>query len=101
MSTALPFVQAAFASVLDISIVGAVKMVFGVALVVGLLCLFKPLLTGIVRALVLVVKPRLSKEQRLAQRQMRDTLMLKRMLQAMDGSASSQVSDLQALQSQR
>jgi hypothetical protein len=101
MSTVLPLVHAALAPVLGISILGAVKILLSVTLVVGLLCLFKPLLTGIARALVLVVRPRLSKEQRLAQRQMRDTMMLKQMLHAMNGSASSQASDLRALESER
>ncbi|MDL2356454.1 MAG: hypothetical protein QFF03_14470, partial [Pseudomonadota bacterium] len=46
----------------------------------GLAMFFKPLLTGIVRALVLVVRPRLSKEEKLARRHMRDALMLQRMI---------------------
>jgi hypothetical protein len=101
MSTVLPFVQSALAPVLAITIVGAVKILLGLALGVATLCLFKPLLLGIARALVLVVKPRLTKEQRLARRQAHDTILLKRMLHALDGSSSGQASDLRALESQR
>ncbi|MFT5643075.1 MAG: hypothetical protein ACI83P_000615 [Janthinobacterium sp.] len=101
MSTIHSFVQAAFVPVLGISLLGAVKTLMSMALVAGLLSLFKPLLLGVARALVLVVKPRLSKEQRLARRQMNDTMLRNRMLHAMDGSASSQAADLRALESQR
>jgi len=45
---------------------------FSLAVVtVGFLTLFKPLLVGCARAAVLVVKPKLSKEERLQRRQVR------------------------------
>jgi hypothetical protein len=47
---------------------------------------------------MLVVKPKLTKEERLQRRQMRDAMMLKRMLNAMDGSPSH-VAELRALAS--
>ena len=97
MSIIISTVQAALAPVLDVSILGALQTLLGMTFSVALLVLFKPLLLGIARALLLLVKPRLSKEQRLAKRQMKDTMMVKRMLQAMDGSASSQAADLRAL----
>ncbi len=97
MSIIISTVQAALAPVLDVSILGAIQALLGMTFCVALLVLFKPLLLGIARALVLVVKPRLSKEQRLAQRQMKDMMIVKRMLQTMDGSASSQAADLRAL----
>ena len=97
MSIIISTVQAALAPVLDVSILGAIQALLGMTFCVALLVLFKPLLLGIGRAMVLVVKPRLSKEQRLAQRQMKDAMIVKRMLQTMDGSASSQAADLRAL----
>jgi hypothetical protein len=97
MSIIISTVQAALAPVLDVSILGAIQTLLGMTFCVALLMLFKPLLRGIARALVLLVKPRLSKEQRLARRQMNDAMIVKRMLQAMDGSASSQAADLRAL----
>ncbi len=97
MSITISTVQAALAPVLDVSILGAIQALLGMTFCVALLVLFKPLLLGIGRAMVLVVKPRLSKEQRLAQRQMKDAMIVKRMLQTMDGSASSQAADLRAL----
>lgn len=97
MSIIISTVQAVLAPVLDVSILGAVQSLLGITSSVALLVLFKPLLLGIARALVLLVKPRLSKEQRLAQRQMKDAMILNRMLSSMDGSASSQAADLRAL----
>lgn len=97
MSIIISTVQAALAPVLDVSILGAIQVLLGMTFSVALLFLFKPLLLGIARALVLLVKPRLSKEQRLARRHMKDAMILKRMLQSMDGAASSQAADLRAL----
>ena len=97
MSLIISTVQAVLAPVLDVSILGAVQSLLGITFSVALLVLFKPLLLGIARALVLLVKPRLSKEQRLAHLQIQDALILNRMLSSMDGSASSQAADLRAL----
>jgi hypothetical protein len=46
----------------------AMQLLLSVSLIGGFLLLFKPLLVGIARALVLVVKPKMSKAQRLALR---------------------------------
>ncbi|WP_229259269.1 hypothetical protein [Duganella aceris] len=73
MSTIISAVQ-------DFSLLASVQLALVVAVTVGFLVLFKPLLRGCVRAAVLVVKPKLSKEERLQRRQMRDAMMLKRML---------------------
>jgi len=64
----------------DFSLFAAVKLALVIAVSGGLLVLFQPLLRGCLRAAVLVVKPKLSKEQRLQRRQMRDAMLLKRML---------------------
>ena len=73
MSTVISFMQ-------DFSWLAAVKLALLIAVSGGVLVLFQPLLRGCVRAAVLVVKPKLSKEERLQRRQMRDAMMLKRML---------------------
>jgi hypothetical protein len=73
MSTLISAVQ-------DFSLIGALQLALAIAVTVGLLVLFKPLLRGCARAAMLVVKPKLSKEERLQRRQMRDAMMLKRML---------------------
>lgn len=73
MSTAISLMQ-------DFSWFAAIKLALLIAVSGGLLVLFQPLLRGCLRAAVLVVKPKLSKEQRLQRRQMRDAMLLKRML---------------------
>jgi len=67
-------------AVQDFSLIAAIKLALLVAVSGGTLVLFKPLLVGCVRAAVLVVKPKMSKEQRLQRRQMRDAMLLKRMM---------------------
>lgn len=58
----------------DFSLFAALFTVMKLALLVavcgGLLVLFKPLLLGCARAAVLVVKPKLTREQRLQRRQL-------------------------------
>ena len=72
-----------------------VRGVFSLAAVAGLLVFFRPLLVGIARAMLLVVSPRLTKEERLARRQMRDAQMLQRMINASHGP--SHAAELRAL----
>src|ERR1700741_1328519 len=91
MSTIISVVQ-------KFSFLGALEISLGLAAAVAVLVLFKPLLRGLGRALMLVVKPKLSKEERLQRRQMRDVMMLNRMLNAMEGSPSH-AAELRALAS--
>ena len=91
MSTIISVVQNfSFAAALELALLACVS--------VGLLVLFKPLLLGCARALVLVFKPKLSKEQRLHRRQMRDAMMLKRMLNTNE-CGSSHAAELRAMAS--
>jgi hypothetical protein len=73
MSTIISAVQ-------DFSFIALFELALVTAAAIGLLLLFRPLLRGCARAAMLVVKPKLSKEERLQRRQMRDAMMLKRML---------------------
>ena len=99
MSTVISLVQTAFSPVLDLSLLNAVQIVLAAIVIAALLVLFKPLLLGLGRAFVLLVKPRPSKEERLARRQMRDAMMLNRMVNAMDGASPSHAAELRALAS--
>jgi hypothetical protein len=54
----------------DFSLFAAIKLALLIAVSGGLLVLFKPLLLGCARAAVLVVKPKLTREQRLQRRQL-------------------------------
>ncbi|MEO5932973.1 MAG: hypothetical protein ABIQ08_05400 [Duganella sp.] len=72
----------------DFSFLAAVQLALAAVAAIGLLVLFKPLLRGCARAIVLVVKPKLTKEELLRRRQMRDAMMLKRMLNTSECGAS-------------
>ncbi len=95
MSTIISVVHAALH---NFSLLGALETSLSLAVAAAVLVLFKPLLRGLCRALLLVVKPKLSKEERLQRRQMRDVMMLNRMLNAMEGSPSH-AAELRALAS--
>lgn len=90
------FISAIQALTLDISMMDAIQILLGAVLALSMLLLFKPLLRGIARALLLVVRPKLNKEQRLQRRLMKDAMMLNRMLNAMDG-APSHAAELRAM----
>ena len=81
MSTIISVLQA-------LSFIAAIQLALAAVVTVGLLVLFKPLLRGCARAAVLIVKPKLTKEERLQRRQMRDAVMLKRMLNTGECGAS-------------
>jgi hypothetical protein len=93
MSTFISLVHAAAP---HFSLIAALQITAGLSVALALALLFKPLLLGVARALMLVIKPKLSKEQRLQRRQMRDAMMLKRMLNSMEGSPSH-AAELRAL----
>lgn len=91
MSTLISAVQ-------NFSLLNAGELALASGAVCALLVVFKPLLTGLVRAALLVVKPKLSKEELLQRRQMRDAMLLKRMLNSMEGEPSH-VAELRAIAS--
>jgi len=81
MSTIISVLQA-------LSFITAIQVALAAVVTVALLVLFKPLLRGVARAAMLIVKPKLTKEERLQRRQMRDAMMLKRMLNTSECGAS-------------
>lgn len=102
LSIALP-AQAAVS--LAEALIGTVRPLFGLAVVLGLslftmlVMVFRPLVVGIWRAAVLVVKPRLSLEERASRRNMRGVLMLNRMANEFDTSQPNLAAELRNLAS--
>jgi hypothetical protein len=62
-----------------------IQQAFVLMAVAGLFLFFKPLLIGTARALLLVLRPRLSKEERLARGKLRDRRMLQKMINSSSG----------------
>ncbi len=73
------------------------RALFSLSAFAALIVLFKPLLRGIVRALVLLVNPRLTKDELAARRKMRDALMVQRMINSSHGP--SHAAELRAMAS--
>ena len=76
---------------------GALQVLLALGLVATAMIVFKPLLTGLMRAMVLVVKPRLSQDERLAQRRMDNVQALYRLSRSMDGVHPTLANELRAI----
>ncbi|MDB5962524.1 MAG: hypothetical protein JWP59_3818 [Massilia sp.] len=74
-----------FQTVTGVPIMPIVGIMLGVAVVAALGVFFKPLLAGLVKAAVLVVRPRLSREEQAARRQLRDIKLMKKMINSAHG----------------
>lgn len=87
------------------TIASAVRPVLGMGVLIGLglfatlLTVFRPLLLGVMRAALMVFKPRLSLEERRSRRMMRGVLMLNRMANEYDRSQPNLAAELRNLAS--
>jgi H+/Cl- antiporter ClcA len=79
------------------SIASPLQAVLGFGLLATLAILFKPLLTGSFRALKLLLKPSMSKEQRLARAYYRNAVTLHSMSSASDTLPPNLAAELRAL----
>lgn len=93
MSLTANLIQSAYFA--NMPIMPIARGVLGVTAGAGLAMFFKPLLTGIVRALVLTVRPRRTKEELAARRHMRDAQLVQRMINSSNGP--SHAAELRAL----
>lgn len=75
----------------------AARPLLALTLLAVLLLVFKPLLSGILRALVLTFKPSMTKEQRIAAIHQRDAMTIHRMASAMDGASYNVTAELRAI----
>lgn len=75
----------------------SIMSLIGFGLLAALAALFKPLLTGAFRALKLLVKPRMSKEQRLARAYYRNAKTLHSMASTWSDLSPNMVAELHAL----
>ena len=73
------------------------RPLFGLGLLAALAVVFKPLLSGFLRAALLVLKPRQSREQRATYNQLHGVLMLNRLAREVDATQPSLASELRML----
>jgi hypothetical protein len=78
VSLTATLIQSAYLA--DVPILPITRGVLGVTAGAGVAMYFKPLLTGIWRALVLTVRPRRTKAELAARRNMRDAQLVQRMI---------------------
>jgi hypothetical protein len=83
------------AGVANFQVLPFVRGALGLSAFAGLVVFFKPLLTGIARALVLVVRPRLTRDEKAARRQMHDAQLFQRMINSSQGP--SHAAELRAM----
>jgi hypothetical protein len=76
-------------------VVGMLRTYITTLVAIALLVLFKPLLAGIANAFIVAVKPRLTTEQRQARRKMKDSMLMKKMMNSASGP--SDMAELRAM----
>jgi len=76
-----------------------VRPLLGLGVLAALLVVFKPLLIGLLRAALLVVKPRKSLEERSERHVLESVLMLNRMAHDLDGIHPSLANELRSIAS--
>lgn len=91
-TSALPLAQVAVSSV-----IAAARPLLGLGILVTMLVVFKPLLIGMLRAALLLVSPRQTREQKSALRNLRSMLAIRRAANDMDCSSPSMAAELRAL----
>ncbi|GAA4020438.1 hypothetical protein [Actimicrobium antarcticum] len=88
---AVPVAQSAI-----LAVVAAARPLFGIGVFVTLFLVFRPLLAGVLRAALLVLKPRKSLEQRSVRSRLRGILTLNRMASDLDHCQPNVASELRA-----
>lgn len=91
---AIPVAQAFISNVFS-----AIRPLVGLSAFVAFIMLFKPLLMGVVHAVLLVFKPRHSLEERQRRHNLRGVLMLNRMAKDFDVSQPNLAAELRLLAS--
>lgn len=91
---ALPAFQAFAANAVSLA-----RPLLGLGVLAAVLVAFKPLLVGLMRAALLIVKPRRSLEERSARRILESVMMLNRMARDLDQSHPSLANELRSIAS--
>jgi hypothetical protein len=92
VDTALPVLQT-----FDGTVFGLARPILGIGALAGLMILFRPLLVGVVRAGLLLLRPRKSHRERLLHRNMKAALRMYRMARDVDSSHPSFAAELRSI----
>lgn len=92
--SALPALQVLVANALNV-----IRPLLGVGVLAAVLVAFKPLLIGLLRAALLVVKPRRSLEEREERRQLKSIMQINRMAREVESLHPSLAAELRSIAS--
>ncbi len=84
-----------FQTAAGVPVLPIVNLILGVSATAALALLFKPLLSGIARATVLVLRPRLTRDALAARRRLRDTKLMQKTINSAQGV--SQTAELHSI----
>lgn len=91
-TSALPVAQVALST-----IAGAARPLLGLGILATMFIVFKPLLAGLLRAALLLIQPKLTREQKTASRNFRNLLTIRRISNDFDSTSPSMAAELRAL----
>ncbi|GGC95248.1 hypothetical protein [Undibacterium terreum] len=94
LQSAVPVAEMAVSSV-----VGAARPLLGMGILATMLVVFKPLITGLLRASLLLISPRLTKDEKVASRNLRNLLAINNVARDLDSTSPSMAAELRALAS--
>ncbi len=91
-TSAMPVAQIALSA-----IIAAARPLLGIGILTTTLIVFKPLIIGMLRAALLLLQPKLSREEKTAKRNLRNILTIRRMANDLDNTSPSMAAELRAL----
>ncbi|MES2049460.1 MAG: hypothetical protein V4447_13755 [Pseudomonadota bacterium] len=95
-TSAMPVAQIAFSSIIS-AIIAAARPLLGVGILTTTLIVFKPLIVGMLRAALLLLQPKLTREEKTAKRNLRNILTIRRIANDLDNTSPSMAAELRAL----
>lgn len=90
--SALPAAQVALST-----IAGAARPLLGLGIIATMLVVFKPLIAGLLHAALLLLQPKLTREQKTASRNLNNLLTVRRISNDFDSASPSMAAELRAL----
>ncbi|HTD04358.1 hypothetical protein [Undibacterium sp.] len=94
LQSAIPAAEMAVSSV-----VGAARPLLGMGILATMLVVFKPLITGVLRAALLIISPRQTKDEKVASRNLRNVMAINSVARDLDSTSPSMAAELRALAS--
>ena len=91
-TSAMPVAQVALSS-----IIAAARPLLGLGILTTMLIVFKPIIIGFLRAALLLLQPKLTREEKTAKRNLRNILTIRRIANDLDNSSPSMAAELRAL----